>query len=92
MASCWSPDPSQRIKSICGQYGPNAGGNHEFFRCLKTSVHPVDKSGGVGELTDSQIELCARSERVMKNCGVLRRPLADARMANLRLEARDHAA
>jgi hypothetical protein len=57
MGNGWNPDPSPRIEHICAQYAP---GNHEFFMCLKTSVHPVDSSGSVGELSDSQIDLCAR--------------------------------
>jgi hypothetical protein len=59
MRDGWVSNPSPRIEQICGRYGPDIRGNHEFFKCLKTSVHPVDSSGGVGDLTNSQLELCA---------------------------------
>jgi hypothetical protein len=59
MRNRWNPEPSPRIEKICEQYAPDVRGNHEFFKSLKTSVHPVDSAGGVGELTDTQFEVCA---------------------------------
>jgi hypothetical protein len=59
MRNGWNSEASPRIERICEHYAPDVRGNHEFFKCLKTSVHPVDSAGGVGELTDAQFEFCA---------------------------------